>query len=266
MPAVDIARLRIQSARVTDHFGDPPALLRELHDMFELYADRTRRPGQLASPVTVLPSYHIPVPALRQLENDLGFQAENRPEETVALAEALWRDGYLESRLLAAYLLGRTRPGGEEFLERLTDWVSHTREPNVRRTLLTTSLGRLRRENQPDFLRLVRRWVHPTYDRMWSRAIEALLPVLADPEFHNLPVVFDLVKPIVNSGPPVMQNEIAELITALYEASPTETTVYLRQVALGSGHPQTRVTLRRILSRLPEGLQEDLSQQLRRSS
>lgn len=266
MPAVDMARLRIQSARVTDHFGDPPALLRELHDMFELYADRTRRPGQLASPVTVLPSYHIPIPALRQLESDLGFQAESRPEETILLAEALWRDGYLESRLLAAYLLGRTRPGGEEFLERLTDWVSHTREPNVRRTLLTASLERLRREDPEDFLRLVRRWVHPTYDRMWSRAIEALLPLFADPDFHNLPVVFEIAKPIIEAGPPVMQNEISELITALYEASPRETTVYLRQIALASTYPQTRVTLRRILPRLPAGLQEDLSQHLRRGS
>jgi hypothetical protein len=60
-----------------------------------------------------------------------------------------------------------------------------------------------------------------------------------------------------------MQNEVAELIGALYAASPTETTVYLRQITLASEHPQTRVSMRRILSRLPESLQEELSQHVR---
>lgn len=263
MPAVDIARLRIQSAGVTDHFDKPDELLRALHEMFDLYADRTRRPGRLASPVTVLPSYNIPHPALRQLEADLGFQAENRAEETITLADALWEDGCLESRLLAAYLLGRIRPRGDDFMDRLTDWVSETREPNVRRTLLSVSLGRLRREQPDRFLRLMGRWVHPTRRKMWSNAIQALLPLLEDPEFHNLPLVFDIVKPIIETGTPTLQNEIAELITALYQASPTETTVYLRQTALASSHPQTRLTLRRILSRLPDPLQESLTEVVR---
>ena len=259
MPAVDIARLRIQSAGVTDHFDDPVQLLRALHEMFDLYADRTRRPGQLASPVTVLPSYNIPPPALHQLEADLGLQAEDRDEETITLADALWEDGHLECRLLAAYLLGRIRPRGDDFMDRLTDWVSKTREPNVRRTLLSMSLGRLRREDPDRFLRLMGRWVHPTRHKMWSSAIQALLPLLDDPDFHNLPVVFDIVKPIIELGTPTLQNEIAELITALYQASPTETAVYLRQTALASSHPQTRLTLRRILSRLPEPLRESIA-------
>jgi hypothetical protein len=263
MPAVDIARLRIQSAGVSDHFDDPTQLLRALHEMFEFYADRTRRPGRLASPVTVLPSYNIPAPALHQLQADLGFQAENRAQETLVLADALWEDGYLESRLLAAYLLGRVRPRGDDFMDRLTDWVSETREPNVRRTLLTLSLGRLRREDPERFLRLIGRWVHPTRHKMWSNAIQALFPLLEDPDFHNLPVVFEIVKPIIELGTPTLQNEIAELITSLYEASPTETTVYLRQAALTSSHPQTRLTLRRILSRLPDPLQESLADLVR---
>jgi hypothetical protein len=264
MPAVHISRLRIQSAQVAEQFGNPPALLRSLHEMFEMYADRTRRPGKLASPVTVLPSYSIPTPALRQLEADLGLQAENRLEETSILADALWRDGYLESRLLAAFLLGRVEPRGEDFMERLTDWVSHAREPNLRRTLLTTSLARLRREEPDSFVRLIRRWVHPTYDRMWSRAIEALLPVLTDPAFHNLPVVLEVVRPIVEAAPPVMQNELADLINALYRSSPKETAVYLRQTLAAATHSQTRVTFRRILPRLPEPLRNELAPQLRR--
>jgi len=263
MPAVDIARLRIQSAGVTGHFGDPRQLLLALHDLFEFYADRTRRPGRLASPVTVLPSFDIPAPALHQLEADLGFQAENRSEETVVLADTLWEDGYLESRMLAAYLLGRIKPRGDDFMDRLTDWVSETREPNVRRTLLTISLGRLRREDPERFLRLMGRWVHPTRHKMWSNAIQALLPLLDDPDFHNLPVVFEIVKPIIEIGPPILQNEIAELITALYKMSPTEATVYLRQTALASSHPQTRLTLRRILPRLPAGIQDSLAEVVR---
>ena len=263
MPAVDIARLRIQSAAVTDHFDNPEQLLRALHDMLDLYADRTRRPGRLTSPVTVLPAYNVPTPVLRQLETDLGFQGEERPGELLLLADALWRDGYLETRLLAAYLLGRIPPGGDEFMDRLTDWVGGTREPNVRRTLLSVGLSRLRRENPEQFLRLMSRWVNPIRHKMWSNAIQALLPLLSDPDFDNLPVVFDIVRPIIETAPATLQNDVADLISGLYDASPTETTFYMRQIATFSSHPQTRLNLRRILARLPEGLQEMLAEIVR---
>jgi hypothetical protein len=263
MPAIDLARLKIQSAKVVDQFADPTTLVRGLHELFEFYSDRTLRPGQVVSPVLVLPSYRVSAPVIRHLESELGLQAEGRPEETLALADALWSDGYFETRMLAAYLLGRIKPRGDDFMDRFTDWVAETREPNVRKALLNTGLNRMRREYPDRFLRMMNRWVNPTRQKMWSNAIRALIPLLEDNSFENLPPVYDTVRPIIETAPSIMQNEIAELIKALYASSPTETTYYLQQVLVASPNPQTAITLRRILASLPPAVQDGLRETLR---
>jgi hypothetical protein len=258
MPAIDLARLNIQSATVVDQFGDPPAVVRGLHELFEFYSDRTLRPGQIISPVMVLPSYRVPVPVIRHLETEIGMKAEGQPEETLALADALWNDGYFETRMLAAYLLGRIKPRGDDFMDRFTDWVAETQEPTVRKTLLNTGLNRMRREYPDRFLRMMGRWVHPTRQKMWSNAIQALIPLLEDNSFENLPPVFDIVRPIIETAPSIQQNEIGELIRALYTCSPVETVYYLQQVLMASPNPQTAITLRRILASLPPAVQDGL--------
>ena len=80
---------------------------------------------------------------------NLGPVAEKQPIQALELADALWDEGWLETRLLAAFLLGRIPPQEERLLARLTAWTQAVRDPNVRAALLTTSLTRLRKET-PD--------------------------------------------------------------------------------------------------------------------
>ena len=84
---------------------------------------------------------------LRQIETELGPVAEKQPIQALELADALWDEGWLETRLLAAFLLGRIPPQEERLLARLTAWTQAVRDPSVRAALLTTSLTRLRKGN-----------------------------------------------------------------------------------------------------------------------
>jgi len=266
VPAVDIARLKIQAAVLVEKFDQPAVFIKQLHEILDIYAERTMRTGLVASPISVLPAYRAPQPVLRQIEMELGPLAATFPEQAMALTDALWKDGYLESRLLAATLLGRIHPDTTLLLERITAWTSRTRDDQVRLALLSTSLARIRRESPSKFLQLMRAWFDPATPIMWGNAIHAIIPLLQDPGYENLPPVFNLLSPVIKTMPSIMQNDLADLINALYAASQVETTYFLRQVITSATSPQLSVTIRRILTQLPSSLQPIIIELVRQKS
>src|SRR5512134_1995080 len=257
MPAIDLARLKKQTARLADLFDQPPVFLREVREILEFYVNRTLR-SQGVAPSSVLPTYRTPAAVLRQIEKELGPLAEKRPIQALELADALWDEGWLETRLLAAFLLGRIPPQEERLLARLTAWTQAVRDPSVRAALLTTSLTRLRRETPDLFLVLVKEWLHPARQRMWSNGIQALVPIISSPDFDNLPPIFEIVEPIIRAAPATLQFDLQELITALYKASPDETTYFLQEILKGTKSPLPSIALRRMSPELPQELQLSL--------
>lgn len=264
MPAIDLARLKKQTVWLTDLFDQPTDFLRQLRDVLDYYVDRTVRATRSASPISVLPSYRTPPMVLQHLQQELGPLAETRPSEALDLADTLWDAGYLETRLLAAYLLGRIPPQEERLLARLTAWSTQVRDPDVRASLLTHSLARLRRETPDRFLTLVSEWLTPERQRLWTNGLRALLPLIGDPAYQNLPPVFAMVAPVIETAPAMLQTDLLELIRALYAASPTETTYFLKKLLAESENPQIKVLMRRIMNALPEELAIHLRDLVRR--
>jgi hypothetical protein len=262
MPAIDLARLKKQTARLADVFDQPPVFLRELREVLEFYVNWTLR-SQSVAPSSVLPTYRTPVVVLRQIEKELGPVAEAQPVAALELADALWDEGWLETKLLAAFLLGRIPPQEERLLARLTAWTQAVRDPEVRAALLTTSLTRLRQETPDLFLILVKEWLHPARQRMWSNGIQALVPLISSPDFDNLPPVFEIVQPILKASPAILQYDLQELITVLFEASPDETVYFLQQILKGTKSPLPAVALRRMSPELPPDLQASVREMLR---
>ncbi|HEY6074652.1 MAG TPA: DNA alkylation repair protein [Anaerolineales bacterium] len=267
MPGIDLARLRKQAARLADFFFLPDEFLKHLHEVLDFYVNRSLRKVEDVAPGSVLSTYRTPPIVMRQIEQELGKLASENPATALDLADLLWDEGYLELHMLAAFLLGRIPPQEEQqdrLLARLTAWTAQVRDPNVRAALLTTGLARVRRETPTQFLQLIGEWLHPARTRTWSNGIQALLPMISDPAFQNLPPVFDVVEPLIEAAPPLIQLDLQELIQALYKASPSETSFFLRQVLTNSNNPMTAVTLKRISSSFPLELQSDLRDLLRK--
>jgi hypothetical protein len=264
MPAIDLARLKKQTARLVDSFDQPSVFLRELREVLEFYINRTLR-SQSVAPSSVLPTYRTPVVVLRQIEKELGSIAERQPVQALELADALWDEGWLETKLIAAFLLGRIPPQEERLLARLTAWTQAVRDPEVRAALLTTSLTRLRHETPELFLILVKEWLHPARQRMWSNGIQALVPLISSPDFDNLPPIFEIVEPILKASPATLQYDLQELIIVLFDASPDETTFFLQEILKGTRSPLPSIALRRMSPELPHELQTSLREILRQT-
>ncbi len=264
MPAIDLAQLKKQTAHLADIFDQPDDFLREHREILDHYVNRSLR-SQGVAPSSVLPTYRTPVVVMRQIETELGPAAERKPIQALELADALWDEGWLETLLLAAFLLGRIPPQEERLLARLTAWTQAVRDPNVRAALLTTSLTRLRNETPDLFLILVKEWLHPARQRMWTNGIQALIPLINSRDFDNLPPIFEIVEPIVKASPAILQPDLQDLITALYKASPDETIYFLQQLLKETKSPLLGISLRRMSPELPQELQGHLREMLRKT-
>lgn len=258
MPAIDLARLRKQANRLADFFFVPEDFLKQLREVLEFYVNHSLRKKESIAPGSNLPTFRTPAVVVRQIENAIGPIARENPYYALELADLLWDQGYIETRMLAAFLLGCLPPMEERLLARLTAWTRQVRDPSVRNALLTTSLARMRKETPADFLVLISEWLHPARQDLWPNGIQALLPLIIDPDYENLPPIFALVRPIIESAPGMLQNDLADLINALYQASPSETEYYLHEIVEESTNPLTIVTLRRILDLFHPELQSKL--------
>ena len=258
MPAIDLARLRKQANRLADFFFLPEDFLKHLREMLEFYVNYTLRKKENIAPGSNLPTYRTPSVVMRQIEKSIGAIAAENPHYALELADLLWDEGYIETRLLAAFLLGRIPPQEERLLARLTAWTQQVLDPSVRSALLTTSFSRMRLETPDEFLVVVGEWLHPARQRYWSNGIQALLPMIKDSNFENMPPILELARPIIEAAPGTLQSDLTSLINALYQDSPAETGYYLREILENSSNPLTAVTIRRILNTFPPELQASL--------
>ncbi|HTX89573.1 MAG TPA: hypothetical protein VMC09_00030 [Anaerolineales bacterium] len=255
MPAIDLARLKIQAARLAEKFDRPEAFLVDLDELLDYYTNRTIRATQIVKRLS-LPTYRTPRPVLRQIESELAAQAELHPIEAVTLTKALWDAGTLESRLLAAKLLGST-PSAPAIpaLTRLPDWLNQSTDKEVRAALLTDALARVRRENPDVYFILLEGWLASPRASLQVWGLQALIPVLQDSRFENLPAVFRILRPAVLAAGPSTQLDLQACLAALERVSMTETTSFLRDVLRDKPRPMMLRTFRRMLPGLSQELQ-----------
>jgi hypothetical protein len=263
MPAIDLARLRKQANRLADFFFLPDEFMKHLREILDFYVNYTLRTKEKVAPGSNLKTYRTPSAVLTHIENELYKVAGENPHFALELADRLWDEGALETGLLAAFLLGRIPPQEERLIPRLTAWTQQVRDPDVRSALLSTSLTRMRKETPDQFLALIREYLHPARLQTWSNGIQALLPMISDTNYANLPPILDMIEPVIQEAPSIIQNNLADLIIALYRASANETTFMLKHTLANSQNPMTEVTLRRISSSFPPALQQDLFELLR---
>jgi hypothetical protein len=263
MPAIDIARLKTQTARLCEHFGQPEVFLHDLHEVLDFYTNRTMRSSQVVRRLS-LSTYHTPVPVMQQIERELIPLANAQTAEGVKLVYALWHTSSLETRLLAARLLGMIPPAqAMPAFTRLPDWLAESTDKAVRQTLLVDAFTRLRRENPEAFFILLEDWLKSPRTVLQVWGLQALIPLLQDPHFENLPAVFRILRPAIQAVGPATQLDFQACLATLENVSLTETAAFLREVIRDKPKPMMLRIFRRILPGLSQGLQEALREILR---
>ena len=266
MPSINLARLKTQSARLAEKFGEPGAFLRDLNEVLGFYTNHTIRATQVVKRLSVS-TFHTPRPVIRQIENELAGLAEKRPAEAIALSKVLWEADSLESRLLAAFLLGSVPPDrAVSALARLPAWLNQSTDKEIRAVLLTNAMARLRREKPEAFFNILEGWLGSPSPTVQVWGLQALIPLLDDPQFENLPAVFRILRPAILASGPATQLDFQACLAALERVSLTETIAFLREIIQSDPKPLLLRIIRRVLPALSPELQTALREMLREQS
>lgn len=264
MPAIQPARLRHQAALLAEQFSDPPAYIRSLHYVLDFYSDRARRPGKTGKPGPLLTAYNVRPPVLRMLLQELIPQAEQDVAGGLALCDALWAEPYLECRLLAGMLLGQIplQPP-EAITDRLQGWITTDLEFFLIEALLSNGVERLHRQQPQVLIHMIEGWLHSTKTFHQQLGLRALLPLIRDPAFENLPVFFRLIQQLCQAAPAALRPDLLDVLAALARRSPQETAYFLRQTLIFPDSPDTPWLIRQSLSQFPPEMQSSLRQAMR---
>lgn len=248
MPAAELNRLRAQINGLILRFEDPVDLRNGLRDLLELYGNRAYRPGQAIQTQSLLPSYRVTPLVMRQLEMELGRTCKEMPDAALNVIEAIWQDAYLETRTLACILLGSIPSShAEEVIQKLRQWAKPEENSRMLDALFAHGTVMVRRDVPERLLALVEEWIGSHQTEQQALGIRALVPLVRDPAFENLPPVFRLLSPLVQHVLPGLQTDLQIALESLAKQSPTETAYFLRQTLSMASGPNTARLVRRCL-------------------
>jgi hypothetical protein len=237
----------------------PPEFIRGLRELFDLYAYRVYRPGQSLPPASRLPANHIPPLVIIQLQTSLRPECSAHPVEALDLIDALWAEAMLEPRILAADLLGQILiASSAAVMQRLQRWGTPAEDRPVLQALFASGTTTLRRQSIQAWLSIIITWLNTSDQSVQAVGLLALLPLVNDPQFENLPAIFTAVSPLLQSAPPVLLSDLQDLLEACLRRSPIETGYFLRQLLMMTTAPGLTRLVRRIFSQLPPATQVSL--------
>ncbi|NLG98016.1 MAG: hypothetical protein GX491_11705 [Chloroflexi bacterium] len=259
MPAAELSRLRTQINGLILRFNEPEAFHAALRDLLDLYSDRAYRPGKAVHSHPLLPTYRVPPLVLRQLEIELSKTCQEQPEQALAVVKILWRDDHIEPRLLAAHLLGAV-PGShdEAVLEILREWAKPNEDFRMLKELFKRGTAGLRRTAPQKVLALIESWMDTPRPEVQALGLQAMIPLIEDQSFENLPPIFRLISPLVQTPTQKLLTDIYAIMDALIKRSPTETAYFLRQTLAITSGPGTARLIRRCLPTFSPELQAGL--------
>jgi len=252
MPAVELSRLKKQADELAGCLQQPVEFKRRLTDHLEFYADRVTRPGNMVRPAPLIPRYGVPPLFLQAVEQALQKPVEEDPLSGLKLAEELWKDSYLEPKLVAASLIGlAARKEPQAAAKLLVQYCLPQENPLVQEALLQRSGMQLRLSNLQVWFDLVERWVNSEFLAQQLIGFRALQGVIEDRDFENLPVIYRLLTNPVELTSRTTMHELEPLINSLARRSPIETVYFLRQCYNRTGNPILGRLIRKCLHAFP---------------
>lgn len=262
MPAIQPARMKIQVAQLSETIRQPEGFVQMLHQLLDFYADRTYHPGQSGEPPPLLATYKTPAPVFRQVEREIASLADGNPSDTLALIDALWAEPTIEFRLLAIALLGRLHSVSyEPVIERVQSWLTSMPEDRLLKAILEKGLTWLRRAYPEFYFQMIEEWLKAEEIYTQRVSLLAMISLLDDPKFENLPIVFRLLTPLLRIPPPALRQDLVDVLRSLIRRYPHEASFILRE-NLSADRPDTAWLIRQVLTDFPADMQHNLHELL----
>jgi hypothetical protein len=146
----------------------------------------------------------------------------------------------------------------EPILARLQAWIKPDTEARLVDALCTQGLACIRQQNPTVVISLAESWLTKKDVFYQQVGLRLLLPLINDPQFENLPVIYRLILPLTRSSPARLRPDLLDMLAALAHRSPNETAYFLQQTAAMPNSPDTAWLIRQSLHVFPEKTREGL--------
>ena len=263
MPAVELSRLNTQIRLLTQCYASASDFVKGLCDLYEFYSDRTFNKSDAGRRNLTVPAYNTTPLINRQFELEFGKLCQQNPLSSLDVIDELWKQSKLEPRRLAAFLLGKIPPEySDRVITRLKSWSSPNEDHELVKYLQEAGSLLLRRQDTEKWLTVLRSWLESKSSQDQLFGLQSLLPLIHDPDYIDLPEVFDLVSIELAAPQPRISFTLQTVIEALARRTPNET-VYLLKAILEKPHSKELPRLlRRVLPAFPQEQQKSLKSAL----
>jgi hypothetical protein len=245
VPSVDLALLRSQSIELAGQLDDPAIFRAALRRMMESHAHRLLRRGRSMELRGALQAWDIPGLLIREVEAALRPAAQSRPDSALAAAAAVWTEGKLEEKLIAAYLAGFSRDSAE-LRDLLYRWLSGMEDPSVLQALSTRICLPLAAANPTLFRSQLRSWMESPTPSLRRFGWMALASWQEEKSSESIFAALDLLPLIFPETDPEAIQSAAAILIRLARMVPQETRGWLEDLspkALQQGHSFFRAAL-----------------------
>lgn len=265
MPAIQLNVLRQSAAELAAIFGCPEEFIKKFHVFLDLYANRSQRPGHSGEPRSLLQSYNVPKPAMRQVMLALTEPASRHPNDALALCDLLWKQPFLEFRLTAAWILGKIQlESPQPLFERIQSWAEGCKDPQVLELLLKDGIESLSRQHPQQLISWIEQHLNTEAESTRKVGLTALSKLLNTPWFKDYPACFRLIQNLLRSIPPDLRNDILHIIAELASAAPSETAYILKKNLEIAASQDLAWLVRQSMNAFPEDERVILREALRR--
>ncbi|MEX1071686.1 MAG: DNA alkylation repair protein [Anaerolineales bacterium] len=259
MPAIQTALLQQQAAQLSEQFSNPASYISALEKMLEGYVVPVQRQGRTRSVRPILFTYETPALVLKQLQLEMALQARQQPAEALAIADALWAKRTIETRLLAARLLGATPDAKpSEYTSRLEDWAVENREMILAPELTERATLALCGQYPDKLIDFVGKLLEDAELRKHVFALGALNTLLRINHFGDLPSIFTLLSKTSRDPDKKLRPALVEVLSTLAVRSPKETTYFLEQLLDKKPSDGAQWLARQVAKSLPEESRQGL--------
>jgi hypothetical protein len=245
MPAIQMTRLRIQVARLLEHFYQPEIFARNLGELLDFYSDRARRPGRMVASQPIQKQYRVHPAVLKQITDELAPVCKTQPEVAAALADRLWQDDHFEPRLISAGILASLTINDTELIsQRLLAWAKAREDHILIDILLKKTAGAMILSDPKIFRKIISTWMKDDSFQQQSIGLRALNLYADLISLDMLPDVFHMIMPLPVKPISYLLNDLEALFATLYFRSPGETLFFFEQLAAKRQTPDMKRLLR----------------------
>ena len=265
MPAIEFSRLRTKIELLGRVYDQPEQFIKDLNDLYFFYSDLTfQSSNSRVGRIVALKSYRTPAVINRELARLLRSRARSHPEETLKIIDLLWQSKVYEPCLLAANLLG-SLPISESanVLDRIQEWSIADEKSELLEMLITKGTETIRLERSDLWIERLHNWLYSSSQALQKLSISGLHPLLNDPDFDNLPIIFDLLEPVIADPDPHLTLLLLNSIELLRQKSEPETVYFLKQIIQASNNEDIPRFVRRVIPSFSESAQQSLKTFLR---